>query len=197
VTFLQQVSIVIIDKLLIGGLLLLGGFWINRALRVIEWQQAIRKEVMLAENKAAMDQLAAQIRELYSPLYGMLQESEDIFRVAMEKLPNFKATHRLSEKEWPVWRYFVETYFLPGNARMAALIRSKIYLVQGNELPESWKLFLAHQTHFEILDKLWRDKQEPSPELHGAGWPDGFNEDVRRTFYGANTSRMLTVSSQL
>jgi hypothetical protein len=77
----------------------------------------------------------------------------------------------------------VETYFIPANARMAELIRSKIYLVQENELPDSWMRFLAHQTNFEVLDKLWRDKNEETNQS-GPGWPGGFSEDVRKSLSG-------------
>ena len=106
-------AIVLIDKLLIGCLvgivLLVVGFWINKRLRIIEWQQAIRREVLLAEHKAAMDQLAAQIRELYSPLYGMIEQSQRIFYIVKTKLPGFAATGT-PQGEWEskIWRYFVE-----------------------------------------------------------------------------------------
>jgi hypothetical protein len=180
VAFWQQLTVTVVDKLLIGVLLALVGFWLNKKLKDIETRYNIRKEVVVAGHKAAMDQLAAQIRELYSPLYGMLQQSEQVIRIVRAKLPYYAANGHPSEGEWPTWRYFVETHFRPGNTRMAELIRSKIYLVQEDQLPDSWIRFLEHQTNFEVLDRLWMDKCERTT-LPGPGWPSGFNEDVGKT----------------
>ena len=125
-----------------------------------------------------MAQLESQIEELYSPLYGLIQRSAEIYGVVKIKLPSITSGIH-NEAEAPIWRHFVESYFLPLNAQMAELIRSKIYLVEEDELPDSWKLFLEHQTQYEILHSLWKEKNVSSDEIKGKRWPSHFEDDVK------------------
>jgi hypothetical protein len=178
-TFNEQLTITLIDKLAIGMVVLLAGFWLNRALKDFEGKQALRRELELSQNRAALTQLESQIKELYSPLYGLIQRSIEIYDVAKQKLP-YSTSGRHNDEEAPVWRYFVETYFLPVNAQMAELIQSKIYLVEEDELPDSWKMFLDHQMQFQILHSLWKDQHVSSDEIIGKGWPQQFEPDVKR-----------------
>jgi hypothetical protein len=61
------------------------------------------------------------------------QRSKEIYELAKVKLP-YSTSGKHNEQEAPVWRYFVESHFLPLNAQMAELIQSKIYLVEEDEL---------------------------------------------------------------
>ena len=179
-TFAEQLSITLIDKLAIGLVVLLAGFWLNKALKDFEGKQTLKRELELSQNRAALAQLASQIKELYSPLYGLIQRSSEIHEVAKQKLPySTSGTH--NDEEAPIWRYFVETYFLPVNAQMAELIQSKIHLVEEDELPESWKLFLEHQMQFQVLHSLWKDQHTRSDEIVDKGWPHQFEADVKRS----------------
>ena len=42
-TFNEQLTVTLIDKLAIGMVVLLAGFWLNRALKDFEGKQALRK----------------------------------------------------------------------------------------------------------------------------------------------------------
>jgi hypothetical protein len=179
-TFTEQIYITLIDKLAIGVFVILAGFWINRALKDFEGKQALRRELELSQNRAALAQLEAQIKELYSPLYGLIQRSQEIFDVAKAKVP-LSAAGQPDEEEAPIWRYFVESYFLPLNEKMADLIQSRMYLIEEDEIPESWKLFLEHQTQFHVLHTLWNDKNIHTPGITGKGWPSQFGPDVRKS----------------
>jgi hypothetical protein len=108
----------------------------------------------------------------------LIQRSAEIYGVVKIKLPSITSGIH-NEAEAPIWRHFVESYFLPLNAQMAELIRSKIYLVEEDELPDSWKLFLEHQTQYEILHNLWKEKNVSSDEIKGKRWPSHFEDDVK------------------
>jgi hypothetical protein len=179
-TFAEQLYITLIDKLAIGLVVLLAGFCLNKALKDFEGRQTLRRELELSQNRAALAQLEAQIKELYSPLYGLIQRSTEVYEVARQKLPH-STSGKHNDEEAPVWRYFVETYFLPVNAQMRELIQSKIYLVEEDELPESWKLFLEHQMQFQVLHSLWKDQHIRSDDIAGKGWPAQFEADVKRS----------------
>lgn len=179
-TFVEQLTITVIDKFVIGIFILVAGYFVSRALKSFESKQELHREIELSQTKAALSQIEAQIKEIYSPLYGLIQRSAAIYKLAKRRLPSL-TSHISNDIEGPIWTYFVETYFLPLNAQMAELIHSKIHLVEEDELPESWRLFLEHQTNFELLHKLWQEKGVKSDQVQGTGWPDRFDEDVRRS----------------
>jgi hypothetical protein len=75
---------------------------------------------------------------------------------------------------------FCRDVFSPRKRSNAELIQSKIYLVEEDELPDSWKLFLDHQMQLQILHSLWKDQHVSSNEIIGKGWPQQFEPDVKR-----------------
>ena len=152
--------------------------FVNLALKGFENKQALHREIELSQTKAALSQIESQIKELYSPLYGLIQRSTEIYKRAVIRLPSL-TSHIPNDAEGPIWTYFVETYFLPINAQMAELIHSKIHLVEEDELPESWRLFLQHQTSFEVLHKLSKEKGVASDQIQGARWLNRFEEYVQ------------------
>jgi hypothetical protein len=94
-TFTEQVYVTLIDKFAIGVFILVATYLLNRALKDFEGKQTLRRELELSQNKAALAQLESQIKELYSPLYGLIQRSVEIYGVAEIKLPAYSAS-------WPV-----------------------------------------------------------------------------------------------
>jgi hypothetical protein len=83
-----------------------------------------------------------------------------------------------TKEEEDIWRYFVETYFLPLNRQIADLIRAKIYLIDSDEIPPTFKQFLVHQVQYDSLHALWKDKAISSDEVPASGWPVSFEKDV-------------------
>lgn len=56
-TFAEQLSITLIDKLAIGLVVLLACFWLNKALKDFEGKQTLKRELELSQNRAALAQL--------------------------------------------------------------------------------------------------------------------------------------------
>lgn|SRR3989442_6092198 len=182
-TFVQQVQLILIDKLAFGLLILIAGFFLNRLLEGFKSYQAILKDAQSLRDQAALRHLQRQIEELYSPLLALIQHSHLVYGVAAKKLPRLGKASRCParQEETVMWRYFVEEYFLPLNKEMADLIRSKIYLIDTDHIPESFLQFLEHQSQFDCLHRLWKDLTISSDEIGGRGWPTNFNQDVENT----------------
>lgn len=140
-----------------------------------------------AKGEATQDLLLRQINELYSPLWGALEESQRHYDILCQLIPRKDGRidmSQFSKKDSEVWNHFTETYFLPLNAKMKEIICSNLHLVEGGALPESFNQFLDHAARFESLHQLWKEKgvdtsRLPSPP--SAQWPADFDTDVEET----------------
>jgi hypothetical protein len=180
-TFAQEIIIVFIDKLIIGLLIAFTGYFLSKLLERFKGEQSLQKEFEILKDQTTLNHIQRQIEELYSPLLGLIAQSKIVYDVASKKLPHINdcSKKQITDNDAETWRYFVEKYFLPLNKQMAELIRTKIYLVVTDELPESFDRFLRHQAQFECLHSLWRDKGISSDEIKGTGWPVGFDTYVQ------------------
>ncbi len=161
----------------VGGLITVTGWFINYSL-------SRRKEDETRRKQAAQHHLERQIEELYGPLWSLIQQSKAVYNVACQRLPAGPSGRpdpgRFGGQDTQIWHYFVETYFLPINAQIAELIRSKVYLLESGQVPASFQDYMQHQAQFHVLHHLWKDKQVDSSNVTGGGWPAQFNVDVEQ-----------------
>jgi hypothetical protein len=64
---------------------------------------------------------------------------------------------------------------------MTELIRTKIYLLDAEHLPESFQQFLKHAAQFECLHRLWTEVRVQSDDIQGIEYPKSFKQDVERS----------------
>jgi hypothetical protein len=148
-----------------------------------------RREETARRDNAARSHLEAQIEQLYGPLLGHIQYSRFVYEVATHRLAPSPSEPidftKLSTNEGEIWRFFVESYFLPNNARIRDIIRAKMHLLDEGILPQSFEAFLRHEAQFEALHRLWKEKEvetPPSKSMQSGGWPLNFEQDVAETF---------------
>lgn len=145
----------------------------------------IKREELARRDNAAREHLESQIKELYGPLLGLIQHSRIIFEVASKVLPTSNdgqiESSRFSERDEEVWRFFIESYFLPVNEEIRRLIRSRMYLLQDGALPKSIEDFFIHEAQFEVLHRLWKEKAVDSSHISGLGWPSKLEPQVQAT----------------
>jgi hypothetical protein len=174
-TFREEFELMVIDKVIVGALFLAAGFFLNRLLEKWKSAEELRRQHEALRDQTALRYLERQIDELYSPLLGLIHYSDVVFRIARKKVPEGLQSPEQSD----VWRYFTEKYFLPLNSQMANLIRTKVSLLDSDELPTSFQKFLHHQAQFDCLHTLWKEKGIRSDEISGGGWPAEFDNEVR------------------
>jgi hypothetical protein len=147
------------------------------------------RELKKSKYENALKHLQAQIEEFYSPLMGLIEESNALYTVACKILhtketPNGKRVDVEKFKGGDIhkWRFFLEAYWFPINSKIVELIRTKIYLLEEKELPNSFHAFLIHAAGFEALHRLWKERGQSTDEMvEGVGWPDQFSKDVQST----------------
>jgi len=177
--FWEDIIKLLVDKVFIGVLILLVGYLITKAIEKFKSEQAIFKEYEVMRDKTALQHLQRQIEELYSPLLGLIQQSRVIFEVEKEKGQSRKTFN--SEDYSKTRDYFIEKYYLPLNAQIAELIRTKIYLLDTDEMPDSFHQFLKHESQFSTLHELWKDKHIRSEEIQGVEYPLSLEDDVKNS----------------
>ncbi|HSL54147.1 MAG TPA: hypothetical protein VK868_07110, partial [Pyrinomonadaceae bacterium] len=164
----------------------------SRELETLKGEQALRREYEVFRDQAALQHLQRQIEELYSPLVGLIQYGDVVNQVESAKIPPADR----SEKTPKIRRYFVEKYYLPLNAQVSDLIRTKIYLLDSDAIPESFQQFLLHAAQFECLYNMWKDIDEDSANIPGIEYPKTFKQEVRssldqlRQTYNEYTKRL-------
>jgi len=103
-----------------------------------------------------------QLNELYRPLLALVQEShlsvQDFMKTKLGRDWIFPLE---KEEEVKLWLVKAETDLMPRNERMCALIRSKADLVDGPELPPTWKALLEHQDGWRAIHEKWKTDHVP------------------------------------
>lgn len=176
-TFIEKFVLIVVDKLAIGFLILLVGYFITKAIEKYKGEQAILKEYETMRDKAALQHLQRQIEELYSPLLGLIQYLLTVREIRSKKAPY----DSLDPEAGKVRTYLTEQYLLPISSKIANLLRDKIYLIENGEVPESFKHFLQYEPQYAILHRLWKEKGINSNDIKGIGLPETFEQDVKNT----------------
>lgn len=156
---------------------------------IIGWfvvhELSARRDLAARRENARRGHLERQISELYGPLLGLIEHSGAAFDIAAHKLPcndaGGIAFDRFSSEHERVWRFFVERYFIPTNAQIRALIRTKMHLLEDGRLPPSFAEFFRHEANFEALHQLWKDEGIESLDIQSPAWPANFQGDVEHT----------------
>ena len=73
-TLQDQLIITLIDKLAIGGLLLYGGFLLNRAIENYKSRKAIENQMTKLRDEKRINFLERRLSEFYWPLYIRLEK---------------------------------------------------------------------------------------------------------------------------
>ena len=175
--FTEDILKILLDKFAIGFLILLVGYFITKAIEKYKGEQAILKEYETMRDKTALQHLQRQIEELYSPLLGLIQSLLIVREIRERKAP-YESTDPNAGK---ARTYLVEKYILPINEKIATLLREKIYLLDTDALPESYKQFLEYESQYAILHNLWKDEKIRSIDYKAVGFPKAFELEVKET----------------
>jgi hypothetical protein len=121
-----------------------------------------------------------QIEELYGPLLSLVEQIFNVWQVRRNILT--APGNSLSSKQVQIVReFFWERYFAPLHSEIAALLKTKLYLLEGGLMPDSFARYLEHATQEACQHRLWNEHQIDTKHVPGRPWPEGFYEDVKDT----------------
>lgn len=126
-----------------------------------------------------------QIEEFYGPLFNMVHHvfianhMQQELLIARDKDGN----HWVSpEKAEQIKEFYQSTYFLPLHDEIRNIIRLKLYLIEGSEMPESFYLYLKHAAQERDQRTLWQSRGIDTSFLRGEPWPSSFYNDIKFGF---------------
>lgn len=172
------------EAALIGATAALLGSLIGGLVTAIGWYVTKKKDDIFRRQEAMLNYRQRQIEELYGPLFGIIQQSKAVYDVARKFVPinkegridvsNFEPEH---EK---ILEHHADSYIRPLNKQAVELIRSKMYLLASDTLPDSFRQFLEHAAQLEAANSLARARinYQKAPWIP---YPKQFNKDVKST----------------
>lgn len=159
----------------------------------------LRNERRKRREEARLRHLQRQIEELYGPLYGLIQFGAAVNEIELLRVPAGDRDERgrpKTEEGGKVVRFFRENYYLPLNKQMTELIRTKVYLLNSDAIPDSFTKFVRHAAQLDSFHGLWKQADIRTHGIKPIGYPAEFRSDVEKTLnelrreYNEYTSRM-------
>jgi hypothetical protein len=77
------------------------------------------------------------------------------------------------------WAAFWQHYFSPLHQEIGGILRTKLYLLEGGRLPESFTEYLEHATQEACQHRLWSELSIDTSGVRGRRWPKAFDRDVK------------------
>lgn len=139
-TLKEEIVKILLDKLAIGGLLLLAGFIINKAIERFKSAEALRNEISKQKFVACLQLIERQLAEFYWPIYLRLEKDNIIWERILDQEKDddddpLKKIGELIEKD----------VIIPNHEEIVRIIESKIHLAQlDRELSDSLFLYIKH-----------------------------------------------------
>jgi hypothetical protein len=119
-----------------------------------------------------------QIEQLYGPLISLIEQIFNVWEVRQAILNGARYSE---ENQRQIKNFLWQRYFFPLHQEIRDLLRTKLYLLDGNNLPASFSKYLQHATQESCQHQIWSELKIDTSHVAGLPWPDGFHTDVRRT----------------
>ena len=138
-TLQEEIIKILLDKLAIGGLLLLGGFLTNKAIERLKYAEALRNELTKQRFITRLQLIERQLTEFYWPIYLRLQKDNVVWERMLDK------SREDNEPLQKIGTVIETDFILPNHEEMVEIIESKIHLAQlDEELLEALLSYIKH-----------------------------------------------------
>ena len=118
-----------------------------------------------------------QIQEFYGPIFNLLHQIVVANHVQHAILAG---SHLSLEHRNAVIRFFQERYFFPVHREVNEILKTKLYLIRGTVLPDSYYKYLRHALQEQAQAQLWQDGQIDTSYVAGMPYPNEIYSLVKR-----------------
>jgi hypothetical protein len=153
-TFQQQVTLSLVDKLAIGLLLALVAAYLNRKLEKVRHELGLLSARTQITRQSEIQYRERQLSEFYGPVYALLKQ--------IRPLDDLWSAGKLSGTDQAVIQHIRRA-----NDRVVEILLTKSYLMEGDVIPQSFNQFLTHaalwHAYMDAPDadwESWRTLQE-------------------------------------
>jgi hypothetical protein len=135
----------------------------------------LRAQTKLKEAEFRRGHIQKQIEEFYGPLYSLVWQ---IFAINDLKDAMLRRKQIDPATKIQIDDYFATKYFLPMHAEVRGILETKLYLVEGTRMPDSFQSYLRAALQETVQRELWSSSGIDTSFVKGAPWPAGFYEDI-------------------
>jgi hypothetical protein len=142
--------------------------------RVLDSRYSARK----SQAEARQRYLQRQIEEFYGPLFSLVWQ---VFTCNHLQHRILSAGKLDQDQRGRVVEHFATAYFKPLHDEIRQVLKSKLYLVQGADMPQSFYDYLQSSTQEILQHELWAREHIDTSFIQGQRFPDAFFPDIERT----------------
>jgi hypothetical protein len=126
-----------------------------------------------------------QIEEFYRPLFNDLHQMFVLYDVhhSITDAPRPEGKPYLSEDEaGKVTHFYLQARYAPLHAEVMQIIKAKLYLIDGPDMPQSFYDYLKHAIQERDQWELYNQLGVDTSFLRGVPWPEHFYFEVKSGF---------------
>lgn len=167
-TFGQQLTLILIDKAVIGFFVLLAGLWLNRELEAYKSRQTQSLEIAREKRQV----LEKQISEFYQPILLRLERDNAIWKYMKGKYQTDPDTQKFGLS-------FENTFILPNHEQIMQIIETRGHHIGDDEqVLEEVKNYTEHVFIYKAL-RAMGDTRDPYNFDKKLIWPKNFYTVIR------------------
>jgi hypothetical protein len=163
---------------LIGAAVAVVGWFVSQFLIRAREDRTRRLETLLRQSQK-------QIEEFYGPLFNLVHQIFVSSHVQYDILTarDHSGQPRLTEEQrHRITDFFLDNYFSKLHQEVNQILKTKLYLIQGSEMPESFFSYLRHVNQERDQRLIAKDLGIDTSFVGGVPWPENFYTDIKRGF---------------
>lgn len=135
-----------------------------------------RREDRTRCSELVLTRISDQIEKLYGPLLSRIEQIHTTWEVK-ERIVN---STEVNNKE-DVLGFIKNEHFFPLHQEIRNIISENMHLLEGREIPKSFRLFLEHSTQQVVKKQLEKEFSLELSNVKYVPWPKEFPKDVSYT----------------
>jgi hypothetical protein len=123
--------------------------------------------------------LQEQIEDFYGPLFNIITQVSISSNVLENLLRNDRNKEGMEDRHRKILHFFQANYFVPLHHQFNAVIKNKLYLAEGNELPESFYQYSRHAIQEQAQLSLWTENGVDTSDVPGIPYPSYLYNELK------------------
>ncbi len=140
-----------------------------------------QREMYQRRQELRVKYLERQIEEFYGPLFNLVVQifvCEELQSALMEEDISLDDRHLPIELQTKGRDFLYHDYFKPLHDEMRLILKTKLFLAEGADIPESFYNYLRHSTQ-ERIQKAMGELGINTSYIKGQPWPEKFYDDIK------------------
>jgi hypothetical protein len=146
---------------------------------VVTYYLTKRKEDRVRRIENTIKYLERQIQEFYGPLFNLVHQIVICNHVQHSLIYSGRTPNISADDRAKIEQFFQEKYFIPLHEEMIRILKTKLYLIDGIEMPDSFYTYLRHSTQEQVQRALWNGYHIDTSHVRGIPYPNELYQDVK------------------